>query len=45
MPAAIDMLGIRDGISYFSTGGGAFLENVEGLKLPAIAVFEERAKN
>jgi phosphoglycerate kinase len=43
--AAIDLLGIRDGINYISTGGGAFLEYVEGKKLPAIAVLEERARD
>lgn len=42
--AAIDMFGIEDKISYISTGGGAFLEFVEGKKLPAVAMLEERAK-
>ena len=41
--AAIDKYGVRDGISYVSTGGGAFLEFVEGKKLPAVAVLESRA--
>jgi phosphoglycerate kinase len=41
--AAIDKYGVADGISYVSTGGGAFLEFVEGKKLPAVAVLEERA--
>jgi phosphoglycerate kinase len=41
--AAIAMTGVTDDISYISTGGGAFLEWVEGNKLPAIAVLEERA--
>lgn len=41
--AAIDKYGIADGISYISTGGGAFLEFVEGKKLPAVAILEERA--
>jgi phosphoglycerate kinase len=41
--AAIEKYGIADGISYISTGGGAFLEFVEGKKLPAVAVLEERA--
>ncbi|MEF8792582.1 phosphoglycerate kinase [Thiohalorhabdus sp.] len=41
--AAIAMTGITDRISYISTGGGAFLEWVEGKKLPAIAILEERA--
>ena len=42
--AAIDLLGIADKISYISTGGGAFLEFVEGKVLPAVAMLEERAK-
>ncbi|AWX13861.1 phosphoglycerate kinase [Mergibacter septicus] len=42
--AAIDMFGIADKISYISTGGGAFLEFVEGKVLPAVAVLEERVK-
>ncbi|KPV41483.1 phosphoglycerate kinase [Thiohalorhabdus denitrificans] len=41
--AAIAMTGITERISYISTGGGAFLEWVEGKKLPAIAILEERA--
>lgn len=41
--AAIDEYGVADDISYISTGGGAFLEFVEGKKLPAVAVLEERA--
>src|ERR1700754_3715872 len=41
--AAIEKYGVEDGISYISTGGGAFLEFVEGKKLPAVAVLEERA--
>ena len=41
--AAIDKYGVRDGISYISTGGGAFLEFVEGKTLPAVAVLAERA--
>ncbi|HTY48367.1 MAG TPA: phosphoglycerate kinase [Steroidobacteraceae bacterium] len=41
--AAIDKYGVGKGISYISTGGGAFLEFVEGRKLPAVAVLEERA--
>jgi phosphoglycerate kinase len=40
--AAIDQFGIRKHISYISTGGGAFLEFLEGKKLPAVAVLEER---
>lgn len=41
--AAIDLFGIADKISYISTGGGAFLEFVEGKVLPAVAILEERA--
>jgi phosphoglycerate kinase len=42
--AAIDKFGIADKVSYISTGGGAFLEYVEGKVLPAVAVLEERAR-
>ncbi len=42
--AAIDQYNIADKISYISTGGGAFLEFVEGKVLPAVAILEERAK-
>ncbi len=42
--AAIDKFGLADKISYISTGGGAFLEFVEGKTLPAVAILEERAK-
>lgn len=41
--AAVDKFGIKDQISYISTGGGAFLEFLEGKKLPAVAILEERA--
>jgi phosphoglycerate kinase len=41
--AAIDKYGLADRISYISTGGGAFLEFVEGKKLPAVAILEKRA--
>jgi phosphoglycerate kinase len=41
--AALDKYGIADRISYISTGGGAFLEFLEGKKLPAVAILEERA--
>ncbi|HET8730312.1 MAG TPA: phosphoglycerate kinase [Moraxellaceae bacterium] len=41
--AAIDKYGVSDRISYISTGGGAFLEFVEGKKLPAVAALEEAA--
>jgi len=43
--AAIDKFDLTDGISYISTGGGAFLEYVEGKTLPAVAMLEERAKS
>lgn len=42
--AAIDKYGIADKISYISTGGGAFLEYVEGKVLPAMAMLEQRAQ-
>lgn len=42
--AAIDKFQIADSISYISTGGGAFLEYVEGKTLPAVAILEQRAK-
>jgi phosphoglycerate kinase len=42
--AAIEKYGVEDGISYISTGGGAFLEFVEGKTLPAVAVLEERVR-
>jgi phosphoglycerate kinase len=41
--AAIEKYGVEDGISYISTGGGAFLEFVEGQKLPAVDILERRA--
>ena len=41
--AAIDKYGIADQVSYISTGGGAFLELLEGKTLPAIAMLESRA--
>jgi phosphoglycerate kinase len=41
--AAIEKYGIEDSISYISTGGGAFLEFVEGKKLPAVDILEKRA--
>ena len=40
--AAIDQFGITDQVSYISTGGGAFLEYVEGKTLPAVAVLQEQ---
>jgi phosphoglycerate kinase len=41
--AAIEQFGIGDRVSYISTGGGAFLEFVEGKTLPAVAMLESRA--
>lgn len=41
--AAIEKYGVADRMAYISTGGGAFLEFVEGKTLPALAVLEERA--
>lgn len=43
--AAVDKYGIADRVSYISTGGGAFLEFLEGKKLPAVAMLEARAKS
>ena len=43
--AAIEKYKVEDGISYISTGGGAFLEFVEGKKLPAVAALEDRARS
>jgi phosphoglycerate kinase len=42
--AAINKFNIKDKVSYISTGGGAFLEFLEGKTLPAVAMLEERAK-
>ena len=42
--AAIEKYEVASGVSYISTGGGAFLEFVEGKKLPAVEVLEIRAK-
>ena len=41
--AAIQKFGVTSKISYISTGGGAFLEFVEGKKLPAVEILEKRA--
>ena len=43
--AAIDQFNVTDGVSYISTGGGAFLEFVEGKKLPAVAALEARYRH
>ena len=42
--ASIQKFGVTDQISYISTGGGAFLEFVEGKKLPAVEILEKRAQ-
>jgi phosphoglycerate kinase len=42
--AAIQKYGIYDKVSYISTAGGAFLEFLEGKKLPAVEILEQRAK-
>jgi len=42
--AAVDKYGLADRISYISTGGGAFLEFLEGKTLPAVAMLQRRAK-
>jgi phosphoglycerate kinase len=42
--AAIDKFGVAGSIGYISTGGGAFLEFLEGKTLPAVAVLEQRAR-
>lgn len=41
--AAVDQFGITKDVSYISTGGGAFLEYVEGKELPAVAILKQRA--
>jgi len=43
--AAIDKYQVREGLSYISTGGGAFLEFVEGKTLPAVAMLAQRAQS
>ena len=40
--AAVDKYGISQQVSYISTGGGAFLEFLEGKQLPAVAMLEAR---
>ncbi len=42
--AALEKYGLLDEMSYVSTGGGAFLEYLEGVKLPAVAMLEQRAR-
>ena len=42
--AAVDKYGIEDEVSYISTGGGAFLEFLEGKTLPAVAALEARGE-
>jgi len=41
--AAIEQFGVTDRISYISTGGGAFLEFVEGKELPAVSMLQARS--
>ncbi|MNW14984.1 Phosphoglycerate kinase [compost metagenome] len=41
--AAVDKYGIADQVGYISTGGGAFLEFLEGKTLPAVAALKQRA--
>jgi phosphoglycerate kinase len=43
--AAVDKYNISDKVSYISTGGGAFLEFLEGKKLPAVEILEARAND
>jgi phosphoglycerate kinase len=43
--AAIQKYGIEDQVDYISTAGGAFLEFLEGKKLPAVEILEQRARN
>jgi phosphoglycerate kinase len=43
--AAVSKYNISDDVSYISTGGGAFLEFLEGKKLPAVEILEQRAKS
>lgn len=43
--AAVDKYNIADKVSYISTGGGAFLEFLEGKKLPAVEILEQRAND
>ncbi len=43
--AAVDKYGVADKVSYISTGGGAFLEFLEGKTLPAVAMLEQRNRH
>jgi phosphoglycerate kinase len=43
--AAAEKYGVTDGISYISTGGGAFLEFLEGKTLPAVEILEQRGED
>ncbi len=43
--AAVDKYGVVNKVSYISTGGGAFLEFLEGKKLPAVAILEKRGQS
>lgn len=43
--AAVDKYGLEEQISYISTGGGAFLEYIEGKVLPAVEILEQRARS
>lgn len=42
--AAIEQFKVSDRISYLSTGGGAFLESLEGITLPAVSILQERSR-
>ena len=42
--AAIDKFGVTKDISYISTGGGAFLEYVQGIELPAVQILNSRGE-
>jgi len=42
--AAIEQFKVTEGISYLSTGGGAFLESLEGITLPAVSILQERSQ-
>ncbi|MEE3088013.1 MAG: phosphoglycerate kinase, partial [Pseudomonadota bacterium] len=43
--AAIDKFGVTESVSYISTGGGAFLEYVQGIELPAVAMLKSRRRS